>query len=61
MRPYVTPRALETEELPGVVLQYSNGAQRAKIAGRDTEIQKYGTVTNRPISLDQKVRLTSVD
>ena len=35
MRPYVTPRALETEELPGVVLQYSNGAQRAKIAGFD--------------------------
>lgn len=35
MRPYVTPRALETEELPGVVLQYSSGAQRAKIAGFD--------------------------
>jgi len=35
MRPYVTPRALETEELPGVVLQYSDGAQRAKTAGFD--------------------------
>ena len=35
MRPYVTPRALEIEELPGVVLQNSNGAQRAKIAGFD--------------------------
>ena len=35
LQPYVTPRALETEELPGVVLQYSNGAQRAKIAGFD--------------------------
>jgi N-ethylmaleimide reductase len=35
LQPYVTPRALETEELPGVVLQYSAGAQRAKIAGFD--------------------------
>jgi N-ethylmaleimide reductase len=35
MQPYVTPRALEAEELPGVVLQYSTGAQRAKIAGFD--------------------------
>jgi N-ethylmaleimide reductase len=35
MRPYVTPRALETGELPGVVRQYSDGAQRAKIAGFD--------------------------
>jgi N-ethylmaleimide reductase len=34
-RPYVTPRALETEELLGVALQYSNGAQRAKSAGFD--------------------------
>jgi starvation-inducible DNA-binding protein len=29
--------------------------------GRDTEIQKYGTVTNRPLSLDHKVRLASTD
>jgi N-ethylmaleimide reductase len=35
MRPYVTPRALETEELPGIVLQYSSGAQLAKVAGFD--------------------------
>jgi N-ethylmaleimide reductase len=35
LQPYVAPRALETEELPGVVLQYSNGAQRAKAAGFD--------------------------
>jgi N-ethylmaleimide reductase len=35
MQPYVTPRALETEELPGIVAQYSAGAQRAKIAGFD--------------------------
>ena len=32
---YVTPRALKTEELPGVVSQYAGGAQRAKIAGFD--------------------------
>jgi len=35
LQPYVTPRALETEELPGIVLHYSAGAQRAKIAGFD--------------------------
>ena len=29
--------------------------------GQDTEIQKYGTVANRPLSLDHKIRLTSVD
>jgi starvation-inducible DNA-binding protein len=29
--------------------------------GTETEIQKYGTVVSRPISLDHKVRLASVD
>jgi N-ethylmaleimide reductase len=35
LQPYVTPRALETQELPDVALQYSAGAQRAKTAGFD--------------------------
>jgi N-ethylmaleimide reductase len=35
MQPYVTPRALERDELPGIVLQYVNGAQRAMAAGFD--------------------------
>jgi N-ethylmaleimide reductase len=35
MQPYVTPRALETDELPGIVSQYSDGAERAKLAGFD--------------------------
>ena len=35
MQPYVTPRALKPEELPGIVAQYAAGAQRAKIAGFD--------------------------
>jgi len=35
MRPYVTPRALEISELPGVIAQYTDGAQRAKVAGFD--------------------------
>lgn len=35
MRPYVTPRALDRSELPGIVSQYADGAQRAKIAGFD--------------------------
>ena len=35
MQPYVTPRALATTELPGIVAQYAAGAQRAKTAGFD--------------------------
>jgi N-ethylmaleimide reductase len=35
MQPYVTPRALKPEELPGIVAQYAAGAQHAKIAGFD--------------------------
>jgi N-ethylmaleimide reductase len=35
MKPYVTPRALETGELPGIVEQYRRGAKNAKTAGFD--------------------------
>src|ERR1039457_7007386 len=35
MRPYATPRALETAELAGIVSQFAAAAQRAKIAGFD--------------------------
>jgi N-ethylmaleimide reductase len=35
MKPYVTPRALETAELPGIVVQYRQGAANAKAAGFD--------------------------
>ena len=34
-RPYVTPRALETEEIPGVVEAYRKGAENAHAAGFD--------------------------
>jgi N-ethylmaleimide reductase len=34
-QPYVTPRALETEEVPRVVAQYADGARRAREAGFD--------------------------
>jgi len=34
-QPYVTPRALEIGELPGIVAQYAAGAERAKSAGFD--------------------------
>jgi N-ethylmaleimide reductase len=34
-KPYVTPRALTTEELPGVVAAYVSGAERAVAAGFD--------------------------
>jgi N-ethylmaleimide reductase len=35
LQPYVTPRALKTEELAGIVNQYAAAAVRAKIAGFD--------------------------
>ncbi len=35
MKPYVTPRALETAELAGIVAQYRQGAANAKAAGFD--------------------------
>lgn len=34
-RPYVTPRALGIEEIPGIIESYRQGAQRAKEAGFD--------------------------
>ena len=34
-KPYVVPRALETEEIPGVVAAYQQGARNAKTAGFD--------------------------
>lgn len=33
--PYVTPRALETDEIPGIVEDYRRGAQNAREAGFD--------------------------
>jgi N-ethylmaleimide reductase len=35
LKPFVTPRALETAELPGIVAQYRRGAQHALDAGFD--------------------------
>ncbi|WP_374383356.1 alkene reductase [Dongia sp.] len=34
-RPYVTPRALELDEIPGIVAAYAQGAENAKKAGFD--------------------------
>jgi len=34
-RPYVTPRALEADEIPGVIEAYRKGAENAKAAGFD--------------------------
>src|ERR1035437_2540967 len=36
-----------------------NHSTETHLTGQETEIQKYGTVANRPLSLDHKVRLTS--
>ncbi len=35
LKPFVTPRALETHEIPGIVAQYIHAAQYAKNAGFD--------------------------
>jgi 2,4-dienoyl-CoA reductase-like NADH-dependent reductase (Old Yellow Enzyme family) len=35
MRPYAVPRALETEEIPGVVADFRRGAENAMLAGFD--------------------------
>lgn len=35
MKPFVTPRALETDELPGLVTEFAEAARRAKAAGFD--------------------------
>jgi NADPH2 dehydrogenase len=35
MRPYVTPRALDLEEIPGIVAAYRRGAENAQHAGFD--------------------------
>src|SRR5690606_1248470 len=34
-KPFVTPRALETEEIPGIVEAFRRGAENAKAAGFD--------------------------
>jgi starvation-inducible DNA-binding protein len=38
-----------------------NSSQRTHFIGQETEIQKYGTVVNRPLSLDHKIRQASAD
>lgn len=35
LQPFVTPRALELSEIPGIVRDYTEGAKRAKAAGFD--------------------------
>ncbi len=39
----------------------NNPSKKMRLTGQETEIQKYGTVANRPISLDHKVRLASAE
>jgi starvation-inducible DNA-binding protein len=39
----------------------NNASKKMQLNGHETEIQKYGTVANRPISLDHKVRLASAE
>src|SRR5580700_4597530 len=38
-----------------------NSSQKTHFIGRETEIQKYATVVNRPLSLDHKIRQASAD
>ena len=39
----------------------TNSSKKTHVTRQDTEIQKYGTVIDRPLSLDHKVRLAMVD
>jgi starvation-inducible DNA-binding protein len=39
----------------------NTASKKMHLNGHETEIQKYGTVANRPISLDHKVRLASAE
>ena len=38
-----------------------NSAKETPLNGHETELQRYGTVVNRPLSLDHKVRLAGAD
>src|ERR1017187_4811539 len=42
------------------IMKHSHSTE-TRLTGQETEIQKYGTVANQPLSLDHKVRLASVD
>src|ERR1017187_10017866 len=42
------------------IMKHSHSTE-TRLTGQETEIQKYGTVANRPLSLDHKVRLASVE
>src|ERR1017187_10005646 len=42
------------------IMKHSHSTE-TRLTGQETEIQKYGTVANRPLSLDHKARLASVD
>jgi starvation-inducible DNA-binding protein len=39
----------------------NNDAKKAHLTEQETEVQKYGTVANRPLSLDHRIRLASAD
>ncbi len=39
----------------------ANHSKTTHLIGQESEIQKYGTVVNRPLSLDHKVRLASAE
>jgi 2,4-dienoyl-CoA reductase-like NADH-dependent reductase (Old Yellow Enzyme family) len=45
-REYVTPRALELDEIPGIVAAYRKGAENAKRAGFDG-VEVHGAIENR--------------
>jgi starvation-inducible DNA-binding protein len=42
-------------------MKHNSSQTTMHLTGKETEIQQFGTVTNRPLSLDHKVRLASVD
>src|SRR5580698_9602609 len=44
-----------------VEIMKPNQSKNKHLGGQETEIQKFGTVVNRPLSLDHKVRLAGAD
>src|SRR5271165_474190 len=44
----------------GMIMK-TNHSNKTHLTGQETEVQKYGTVVDRPLSLDHKVRLASAD
>jgi len=48
-------------QVKGQKIMKQHTSSKTLLTGKETEIQPYGTVVNRPLSLDHKTRLTGAD